>query len=78
MATAKQIMEMLGLKPHPTQLFIPGGTYHISRFREGSSFALLGTTEWPGVEPSDVEMGDREKLMADYPALRDEINDFTR
>jgi hypothetical protein len=39
---------------------------------QGSSFALLGTTEWPGVEPSDVELGDRDKLMADYPRFRDE------
>jgi predicted cupin superfamily sugar epimerase len=37
-----------GMRP---QLFIPGGTFHISRLRKGSSFALLGTTEWPGVEP---------------------------
>jgi hypothetical protein len=29
---------------------------------------LLGTTEWPGVEPSDVETGDRDRLIADYPA----------
>jgi predicted cupin superfamily sugar epimerase len=64
-----------GMRP---QLFIPGGTFHISRLRKGSSFALLGTTEWPGVEPSDVELGDRDKLMADYPRFRDEINEFTR
>lgn len=64
-----------GMRP---QLFIPGGTFHISRLRTGSNFALLGTTEWPGVEPPDVEMGDRDRLMADYANLRDEIDAFTR
>ena len=64
-----------GMRP---QLFIPGGTFHISRLRAGSNFALLGTTEWPGFEPSDLELGDPNKLTADYPALRDEIKDFMR
>ena len=62
-----------GMRP---QLFIPGGTFHISRLRKGGSFALLGTTEWPGVEPPDVEIRDRDKLLADYPGFRDEINDL--
>jgi len=60
---------------HP-QLFIPGGTFHISRLGAGSTFALLGTTEWPGVEPPDLELGDPVNLMADYPALRHEIKNF--
>jgi uncharacterized protein len=62
-----------GMRP---QLFIPGGTFHISHLRKGGSFALLGTTEWPGVEPPDVEIRDRDKLLADYPGFRDEINNF--
>ena len=61
-----------------SQLFIPGGTFHISRLRAGSNFALLGTTEWPGFEPPDLELGDPDKLMADYPALRHEIKAFIR
>src|SRR5215211_7591265 len=45
-----------GMRP---QLLIPGGTFHTSRIREGSptAFALLGTTEWPGFEPPDLEPG---------------------
>ena len=39
----------------------PGGTYHTSRVRKGSvvtAFSLLGTTEWPGFEPPDLELGE--------------------
>ena len=60
------------------QLFIPGGTFHVSRLRAGGSYSLLGTTEWPGVEPPDVELGDRDHLIATHPAFRDEIIDFTK
>lgn len=60
------------------QLFIPGGTFHVSRLRAGDSYSLLGTTEWPGVEPPDVELGDRNRLLATHPAFRDEIIDFTK
>ena len=34
-------------------------------------------TEWPGVEPPDVELGDRDHLIATHPGFRDEIIDFT-
>jgi predicted cupin superfamily sugar epimerase len=64
-----------GMRP---QLFIPGGTFHISRLRAGSAFALLGTTEWPGFESPDLELGDPERLMEDHPALRHEIKDFVK
>lgn len=62
-----------GMRP---QLFIPGGTFHVSRLRPGGTYALLGTTEWPGVEPPDVELGDRDALMATYPDLREQIAGF--
>src|ERR671910_1076264 len=62
-----------GMRP---QLFIPGGTFHVSRLRPGGTYALLGTTEWPGVEPPDVEIGDRDALMAAYPDLRERILEF--
>ena len=51
------------------QSYIPGGTSYVSRFRPGGDYSLLGTTEWPGVEPPDVELGDRDALMAAYPDL---------
>jgi uncharacterized protein len=59
------------------QLFLPGGTFHTSRLAPEAGYALLASTEWPGVEPPDVEHGDAEALMDAYPDLRDEIQAFT-
>ena len=66
----------LGAGERP-QLFLPGGTFHTSRLGAGSNYALLASTEWPGVEPPDVEHGDIEALMEAYPRLREEIRAFT-
>jgi uncharacterized protein len=63
-----------GMRP---QLVIPGGTFHVSRVRAGGSYALLGTSEWPGVDPPDVEVGDPAKLMTAYPSLREQIRELT-
>ena len=60
------------------QLFIPGGTFHTSRLASEASFALLASTEWPGVEPPDVEHGDIEELVRAYPDFREQIRAFTR
>jgi len=65
-----------GMQP---QLLIPGGTFHTSRLRKSGSttaFALLGTTEWPGFEPPDLELAEPTKLIAAYPALRRAIEEF--
>jgi predicted cupin superfamily sugar epimerase len=62
-----------GMRP---QLFIPGNTFHMARLRPGAAFALLASTEWPGVEPPDVEIGDRERLTQTFPAYRQQIDDF--
>ena len=64
-----------GMRP---QLFIPGGTFHMSRLHAGTGWALLASTEWPGVEPADVEHGDAEALARRYPAMTAEIAAFTR
>lgn len=60
------------------QLFIPGGTFHVSRLAPGAGYALLASTEWPGVEPPDVEHGDAEALMEAFPKFREEIRGFAR
>ena len=62
-----------GMRP---QLFIPGGTFHMARLRAGGKLALLGSTEWPGFDPPDVEIGDRAKLMAEFPAWQTQIEAF--
>jgi hypothetical protein len=60
------------------QLFVPGNTFHTSRLRPGAAgYALLASTEWPGVEPPDVEHGNLEKLAAAYPGFREQIRAFT-
>jgi uncharacterized protein len=66
----------LGAGERP-QLFVPGGTFHTSRLAPGADYALLASTEWPGVEPPDVEHGDIEALMEAYPDFRKEIRAFT-
>ena len=58
------------------QLLIPGGTWHVSRLKEGGEYALLATTEWPGVEPADVEVADVEALATSHPSLAREVRDF--
>src|SRR5215212_10409807 len=63
-----------GMRP---QLLVPGGTFHAGRIRGAGNYALLGTSVWLRAEPSDVEMGNAEMLMAKYPAAKAEIGAFT-
>jgi len=63
-----------GMRP---QLLVPGGTFHAGRVHSGGNFSLLGTSVWLRAEPSDVEMGDVEKLSADFPQAKEEIILFT-
>ena len=50
------------------QLLIPGNTFHTARLLEGGEWFLGGSTEWPGVVPDeDVELGDVDRLAAEYP-----------
>jgi len=64
-----------GMRP---QLLIPGGTFHMSRLPSGARRALLASTEWPGVEPPDVEHGDPEALKRSHPTMKDQIAAFAR
>ena len=58
------------------QHFLPGGTFHTARLVTGGTWFLGGSTEWPGVEPPDVELGDRAGLTARFPAAADLLADF--
>lgn len=58
------------------QRFLPGGTFHTARLVAGGSWFLGGSTEWPGVEPPDVEVGDADALAAAFPAAADRLADF--
>ena len=39
------------------QLLLPGSTFHTARLSAGGGWFLGASTEWPGVEPPDVELG---------------------
>lgn len=58
------------------QHFLPGGTFHTARVVAGGAWFLGGSTEWPGVEPTDVESGDRVRLAAELPAAAALLDDF--
>jgi predicted cupin superfamily sugar epimerase len=62
-----------GMRP---QLLIPGGTFHAGRVRAGVGYALLGTSVWARADPTDVEIGDPERLSAAYPSMREPIQAF--
>ena len=51
------------------QLFIPGNTFHTARVMGRRRWFLGASTEWPGVVPADVEIGEVEKLAAKYPRV---------
>ncbi len=56
------------------QLLIPGNTFHVIRQRH---WFLGASTEWPGVEPADVEIGDIDTLAAKYPQVADDLRTFS-
>jgi hypothetical protein len=39
-------------------------------------YFLGASTEWPGVEPADVEMGDINALAAKYPDVAEDLRAF--
>lgn len=51
------------------QLLIPGNTFHTARLLGAGRWFLGASTEWPGVVPADVEIGDLEALAGQYPVL---------
>ena len=58
------------------QLFIPGNTFHTARVIGSRRWFLGGSTEWPGVEPADVELGKMEELAAKYPGVAEQIRTY--
>ena len=58
------------------QLLIPGNTFHTARVIGRRRWFLGASTEWPGVEPADVEMGDINALAAKYPDVAEDLRAF--
>jgi predicted cupin superfamily sugar epimerase len=59
-----------------TQLLIPGNTFHTARVIGRRRWFLGASTEWPGVEPVDVEIGNVDALAAKYPQVADDLRTF--
>jgi len=55
------------------QLLIPGNTFHTARLIGRRSWFLGASTEWPGVVPADVEIGNLDELAGKYPAVAAEL-----
>ena len=55
------------------QLLIPGNTFHTARLIGQGRWFLGASTEWPGVIPEDVEIGNLDELAGKYPAIAAEL-----
>lgn len=68
----------LGAGEH-LQLLIPSSTFHTARLRGAPADAwfLGASTEWPGVDPADVVIGDADELAERFPAARSLLADYT-
>ena len=51
------------------QLLIPGNTFHTARLVRPMGWFLGASTEWPGVVPADVEIGNLAELAGKYPSV---------
>lgn len=60
------------------QHVVPAGAWQGSRLRAGGKYALLGTTVAPGFDFQDFEIGERNKLMAEFPQFAEMIQGLTR
>src|SRR5882724_9455101 len=58
---------------HRVQLLIPGNTFHTARLIGRAHWFLGASTEWPGVVPADVEIGNLEELAGKYPAVAGDL-----
>jgi uncharacterized protein len=55
------------------QLLIPGNTFHTARLIGRRHWFLGASTEWPGVVPADVEIGDLDALAGKYPTVASDL-----
>jgi predicted cupin superfamily sugar epimerase len=55
------------------QLLIPGNTFHTARVSGDQHWFLGASTEWPGVVPADVELGNVDELAASHPSVAADI-----
>jgi predicted cupin superfamily sugar epimerase len=58
------------------QLLIPGNTFHTARVLGRRRWFLGASTEWPGVVPADVEIGDLDALAAQYQSVAADLREI--
>jgi uncharacterized protein len=56
------------------QQLIPGDTFHTARVIGRRRWFLGASTEWPGVIPADVEIGDLDALAVKYPTVAADLH----
>jgi predicted cupin superfamily sugar epimerase len=62
---------------HEVQVVVRGGVWQGSCLKQGGTFALLGCTVAPGFDFADYERGERERLLAQFPAFAEWITRLT-
>ena len=60
------------------QWVAPAGAWQGTRLAEGGTYGLVGTTMAPGFIASDLEIGERGSLIAQYPQAEQQIRALTR
>jgi predicted cupin superfamily sugar epimerase len=60
------------------QVVVRRGIWQGLRLKPGGKWSLMGTTVAPGFEFEDFELGDREKMIVQFPHAADDIVRFSR
>jgi hypothetical protein len=69
---APDILESI-MNGQRVQLLIPGNTFHTARLIGQRRWFLGASTEWPGVIPADVEIGNLDEITAKYPSVAPDL-----
>jgi predicted cupin superfamily sugar epimerase len=59
------------------QVVVPKGIWQALRLKAGGRWALMGTTVAPGFEFEDFELGNRNKLIREFPKLKTYVTSYT-
>jgi predicted cupin superfamily sugar epimerase len=60
------------------QVVVPKGVWQGCMLDDGGRYALMGTTMSPGFDASDFEIGERDRLVEEYPKWSDMIRRLTQ
>lgn len=60
------------------QVIVRAGVWQGLRLKPGGKWALMGTTVAPGFEFEDFEVGERNKMINEFPEHENDIKQYTR